>query len=203
MWCWFMSDEASNLATVVTCITTVAALLIAWWQFSSWKKQQTSLKKSEVAGRFYVAVSNLMEAIKTLTSPFSFEPFDEMNELSRDEAHIKRVIRKQEMVQEYVKSFNDNRSEAEVYLDYQLIKAAEELWQLYAEIHLRLFVEFPEAMKYGRADEEKEHRKFIYTESKDQLAAFETSLREPLKEIARMEQKKNKSTKPKKMGTQK
>lgn len=197
MWCWFTSDEASNLATVITCITTVAAVLIAWWQFSSWKKQQTSLKKSEVAGRFYVAVSNLMEAIKTLTSPFSFETFDEMNELTRDEAHLKRVVRKQEMIQEYVKSFNDNRSEAEVYLDDELIKATEDLWQLYAEVHLRLFVEFPEAMKYQRADEEKEHRKFIYKDSKGKLSAFETSLREPLKIIARMEQKKNKDSKSK------
>lgn len=186
---WFTSDEASNLATVISSFTTVAAVLIAWCQFSSWKKQQTSLKKSEVAGRLYIAVKNLMEAIKTLVSPFSHESFSDMSELTRDEAYLRHVVRKQDIIKDDVRSFNDHRSEAEVYLHDDLIKANEDLWKLYSEVNRRLSVDLPKAMKYGRTDEEKKHMKFLYQDIEKKLSEFEKCLSEPLKIIARMEQK--------------
>ena len=191
MFCWLVSDEAANFGTLLTGITAVIAALVAWRQFSAWRDQQISLKKAEVAGRFYVVVSNLMEAIKTLTSPFAFKIIDDMTVLTDPEKHLEVAYKKQTMVHEYVKSFNDSRSEAEVYLDDDLVEQVEELWTFYTEIHLGIFYGLPEAMEYGRSDQEQELRKFIYEDSKASLERFEISLREPLKQTARMGRKES------------
>lgn len=187
---WFFSNEAANFGTFLAGITAVIAAIVAWKQFSSWRDQESIRRKAEVAGRFYVAVSNLIETIKLLASPLSFETFDELNAEPRHESHLKRIRKKQESVQDYVKSFNDVRSEAEVYLDDSIIKTTEKLWQLYAEVHLCLFFSFPESIKFGNVKEEEKYAKFIFVESIYKLKEFEANLRDPLKQIARMEQKK-------------
>lgn len=130
---WLTGTQAANFGSFISGVSTLAALIFAGYQVTTWRKNQKDLKRSEAASEAILGCEKLKLAIKDLTSIFLklYANVDPGTNLNASDAFQERVNWAYKTNDSNLQIFNHGYIQAKIYLN-------EEINQLFNEVNADL-----------------------------------------------------------------